>query len=124
MEDYVRARTLAGAESLSVMAMEYGKMFGNIVRRATVPEAVAELLKIREQDGASTKYLGQLRTTLNRFATKFPGPILEVTGLDVDAWLRSLGRRTIGFPRVVCTGRTTRHIEGCHRPRDPIRETT
>jgi integrase len=90
VEDYVRARTLAGAESLSVMAMEYGKMFGNIVRRATVPEAVAELLKIREQDGASTKYLGQLRTTLNRFATKFPGPILEVTGPDVDAWLRSL----------------------------------
>lgn len=74
VEDYVRARTLAGSESLSVMATEYGKMFGNIVRRATVPEVVAELLKIREQDGASIKYLGQLRTTLNRFAAKFPGP--------------------------------------------------
>ena len=92
VEDYVRARarTLAGSESLSVMATEYGKMFGKIVRRATVPEVVAELLKIRKQDGASTKYLGQLRTTLNRLATKFPGPILEVTGPDVDAWLRSL----------------------------------
>jgi integrase len=90
VEDYVRARTLAGSESLTVMATEYGKMFGNIVRRATVPEVVAELLKIREQDGASTKYLGQLRTTLNRLAAKFPGPILEVTGPDVDAWLRSL----------------------------------
>jgi integrase len=90
VEDYVRARTLAGSESLSVMATEYGKMFGKIVRRATVPEVVAELLKIREQDGASTKYLGQLRTTLNRLAAKFPGPILEVTGPDVDAWLRSL----------------------------------
>ena len=90
VEDYVRARSLAGSESLSVMATEYGKMFGNIVRRATVPEVVAELLKIREQDGASTKYLGQLRTTLNRLAAKFPGPILEVTGPDVDAWLRSL----------------------------------
>lgn len=90
VEDYVRARTLAGTESLSMMATEYGKMFGNIVRRATVPEVVAELLKIREQDGASTKYLGQLRTTLNRLAAKFPGPILEVTGPDVDAWLRSL----------------------------------
>jgi integrase len=90
VEDYVRARTLAGTESLSVMATEYGKMFGYIVHRATVPEVVAELLKIREQDGASTKYLGQLRTTLNRFAAKFPCPILEVTGPDVDAWLRSL----------------------------------
>lgn len=90
VEDYVRARTLAGSESLAVMATEYGKMFGKIVRRATVPEVVAELLKIREQDGASDAYLGQLRTTLNRFAAKFPGPILEVTGPDVDAWLRSL----------------------------------
>ena len=90
VEDYVRARTLAGSESLSVMAMEYSKMFGKIVRRATVPEAVTELLRIKEQDGVSVAYLGQLRTTLNRFATKFPGPILEVTGPEVDAWLRSL----------------------------------
>ena len=90
VEDYVRARTLAGSESLSVMAMEYSKMFGKIVRRATVPEVVTELLKIKEQDGASVAYLGQLRTTLNRFATRFPGPILEVTGPEVDAWLRSL----------------------------------
>jgi hypothetical protein len=90
VEDYVRAREMAGSESLSVMATEYGKVFGNIVRRATTAEVVAELLKIREQDGASAAYLGQLRTTLNRFATRFPGPILEITGPDVDAWLRSL----------------------------------
>ena len=90
VEDYVRARNVAGDESLSVMAAEYNKIFGNIVRRATVPEAVAELIKIREQDGASVKYLGQLRTTLNRFAAKFTGPIMEITGPDVDAWLRSL----------------------------------
>ena len=95
VEDYVRARTLAGSESLSVMATEYGKMFGNIVRRATVSEVVAELLKIREQDGASTKYLGQLRTTLNRLAAKFPCPVLEVTGPEVDAWLRSLDVATV-----------------------------
>jgi integrase len=90
VEDYVRARNVAGDESLSVMAAEYKKMFGNIVRRATVPEAVAELIKVREQDGASIKYLGQLRTTLNRFAIKFACPIIDVTGPDVDAWLRSL----------------------------------
>jgi integrase len=90
VEDYVHARSLAGTESLSAMATEYGKMFGNIVRRATVAEVVAELLKTREQDGASAKYLGQLRTTLHRFAAKFPGLILDVTGPDVDAWLRSL----------------------------------
>lgn len=60
-----------------------------------MPLVVAELLKIREQNGASTAYLGQLRTTLNRFATRFPGPILEVTGPDVDAWLRGLDVTTV-----------------------------
>jgi integrase len=90
VEDYVRARNIAGDVSLSVMAAEYNKMFGNIVRRATVPEAVAELIKVKQQDGASVKYLGQLRTTLNRFAIKFTCPIMEVTGPDVDGWLRSL----------------------------------
>ena len=90
VEDYVRSRNVVGDESLSVIAAEYSKIFGNIVRRATVPEVVAELIKIREQDGASVKYLGQLRTTLNRFAAKFTGPIMEITGPDVDAWLRSL----------------------------------
>jgi hypothetical protein len=78
VEDYGRARTLAGSESLFLMGMEYSKMFGKIIRRATVSEVVAELLKIKEQDGASVAYLGQLRTTLNRFATKFPGPILAI----------------------------------------------
>jgi hypothetical protein len=38
VEDYVRARNVAGDESLSVMAAEYSKIFGNIVRSATVPE--------------------------------------------------------------------------------------
>ena len=90
VEDYIRARDLAGSESLSVVAAEYGRMFGKIVRRATTAEVVAELLKVREQDGASKVYIGQLRTTLNRFATKFPGPILEIAGPDIDTWLRSL----------------------------------
>ena len=48
VEDYVRARNVAGDESLSVMAAEYCKYFCNIVRRPTVPEALAELLTFRE----------------------------------------------------------------------------
>jgi hypothetical protein len=34
-------------------------------------------------------HLGQLRTTLNRFAAKFPGEILPITPKGIDAWLRS-----------------------------------
>ncbi len=90
VEDYLRARELAGTGSLAAMAEEYGRMFRQVVKRALVPKIVAELIRMREQDGASKVHVGQLRTTLNRFAAKFPGPILEVAGPDIDGWLRSL----------------------------------
>ena len=90
VEDYLRARDLAGTESLAAMASEYGQHFKKVVRRVTIPEIVAEMLLHRKQDGASKVYLGQLKTTLNRFATKFPGEILDATSQEIDAWLRSL----------------------------------
>ena len=90
VEDYLRARELAGTESLAAMASEYAQHFKKVVRRVTIPEIVAEMLLHREQDGASKVYLGQLRTTLNRFAAKFPGEILDASSQEIDAWLRSL----------------------------------
>jgi len=35
-------------------------------------------------------YFGQFRTTLNRFAARFPGEVLDATSQEIDAWLRSL----------------------------------
>lgn len=90
VEDYLRARDLAGTESLAAMASEYGQHFKKVVRKVTIPEAVAEMLLHRKQDGASKVYLGQLKTTLTRFGAKFPGEILDVTSQEIDAWLRSL----------------------------------
>jgi integrase len=90
VEDYLRARDLAGTESLSAMAEEYGRHFKKVVRQASTAAVVEEMLRLREQDGASKAYLRLLKTTLTRFAAKFPGPVLEITGPDVDAWLRSL----------------------------------
>ena len=90
VEDYLRARELAGTESLAAMAAEHGRHFKKVLRQVTIPVVVAEMLLQREQDGASKVYLGQLRTTLNRFAAKFPGEILEATSQEIDAWLRSL----------------------------------
>ena len=90
LEDYLRARQLAGAESLAAMAAEYSKHFGSITRRATVPEVVAQLLESRKQDGVGTRHLAQLRSVLNRFAAADPGQILDIPSADIDAWLRSL----------------------------------
>ena len=90
MEDYLRARKMAGTESLAAMAAEYSKHFGNVTRRATVPEVVAQLLQSRKQDGSGKRHLAQLRSVLNRFATAHPGQILDITSSDIDAWLRGL----------------------------------
>jgi len=49
IEDYVRAREIAGAESLAAMASNYSKHFSKIMRRATVPEVVEELLASKEE---------------------------------------------------------------------------
>ena len=72
------------------MASEYGQHFKKVMRRVTIPEIVAEMLLHRKQYGASNVYLGQLKTTLNRFATKFPGEVLDATTQEIDAWLSSL----------------------------------
>jgi hypothetical protein len=76
VEDYVRARNVAGDESLSVMAAEYNKMFGNIVRRATVPKVVAHMLESRKQDGVDARHFSQMRSVQSRFAAAHPRQIL------------------------------------------------
>ena len=44
MEDYLRARDLSATESLAAMATQYAKHFGSVVRHATVPEVVEQLI--------------------------------------------------------------------------------
>jgi hypothetical protein len=90
VEDYMRAREKAGTESLGAMAEEYGRLFKKVVRRSSTSEVVDEMLKQREQDGASKVYLRLLKTTLTRFAAQFPGDLIEVDTHQIDAWLRSL----------------------------------
>ena len=90
VEDYLRARELAGSESLTAMAGEYGRLFRKVVQRVTVGEVVGELVAAKRQDKVSQRYLLQLQSSLNRFAAKFPGAILDVTGAEIDAWLRTL----------------------------------
>ncbi len=90
VEDYMRAREKAGTESLAAMADEYGRIFKKVVRRSSAAEVVEEMINQREQDGASKAYLRLLKTTLTRFAAKFPGDLIEVDTHQIDAWLRSL----------------------------------
>ncbi len=90
VEDYLRARAIAGTESLAAMASDYSKYLRKVVRKATVPEVVAHLLRSKEQDGTGARHRQQLRSVLHRFAARFPGPILDVTTAGIEQWLGGL----------------------------------
>lgn len=66
-------------------------------RTCTAAELVDELLKVKEADGASERYLSDLRSRLTQFADVFDGkPIAQITSLQIDEWLRSLSDKDTG----------------------------
>src|SRR5215472_13919084 len=66
-------------------------------RTCTAAELVDELLKVKEADGASKRYLNDLRSRLTRFSESFDGkPVAEITALQIDEWLRSLTDKETG----------------------------
>jgi integrase len=66
-------------------------------RTCTALELVDELLKIKEADGASQRYLSDLRSRLTQFAQCFNGkPVAEITSPQIDEWLRGLSDKETG----------------------------
>src|SRR4029450_6724050 len=60
-------------------------------------ELVDELLKVKEADGASERYLSDLRSRLTQFSDSFDGkPVAEIIVPQIDEWLRSLADRETG----------------------------
>lgn len=56
-----------------------------------VKDVVAELIAVKRSDTLSERYLKQLEYDLTRFAAQFRNCLADVSGRDVDAWLRDLG---------------------------------
>jgi Site-specific recombinase XerD len=66
-------------------------------RTCTAAELVDELLKAKRADGASTRYLNDLRSRLGIFADVFDGrPVASITSPMIDGWLRSLSDKETG----------------------------
>jgi integrase len=66
-------------------------------RSCTAAELVEELLKAKSADGASERYLSDLRSRLGAFADVFDGrPVAEITSTMIDQWLRSLSDKETG----------------------------
>ena len=64
-------------------------------RTCSAAELVEELVQVKEADGASERYLEDLRSRLGAFAEAFDGrPIAGISAPMVDEWLRSLSDKS------------------------------
>lgn len=80
-------------------------------RSCTAAELVTELLSVKEADGASQRYLSDLRSRLGQFAAHFNGkPVAEITATEVDQWLRSLSDMTTGKPLAATSRNNFRRV--------------
>src|SRR6202045_2129263 len=80
-------------------------------RTCSAVELVSELLKVKKADGASDRYLSDLRSRLNQFAASFDGkPVAEITATEIDHWLRSLSDSQTGTPLAPTTRNNFRRV--------------
>jgi integrase len=80
-------------------------------RTCIAVDLVAELLKVKAADGASERYLGDLRSRLGQFAADFDGkPVAEITATEVDHWLRALSDNEMGRPLAATTRNNFRRV--------------
>jgi integrase len=98
MPDQLRLDALACAERLQ----PYGKTISDATdhfltflaataRSCTVAELVAEFNAAKKKDGASERYLGDLRNRLDTFAEEFGAlKAAEIMPSQIDDWLRGL----------------------------------
>jgi integrase len=80
-------------------------------RTCNAAELVAELLQVKAADGASERYLSDLRSRLGQFADHFNGkPVSKITATEVDHWLRSLADAETGRPLAATTRNNFRRV--------------
>ena len=119
------ARALEFPEALRIMAAEAAatlEPFGWTLRDAvafclphlqakhrscSIEHAKDALLAAKQKDGASRRYLEDLRSRLGQMAAAFPGkPLAEFTVANVDDWLR-------GLPVAALTRNHFRRVASC-----------
>jgi integrase len=69
----------------------YLKRHSQKIEPQPVQTVVDELLKVKQSDGLSSRYLQTLRWSMAKFKLTFKCSIGDVVGPDIDSWLRGLG---------------------------------
>lgn len=68
-------------------------------------------MKAKRADGASKRYISDLRSRLNQFAASFDGkPVAQLTMMEIDHWLRSLSDSATRKPLAPTTRNNFRRV--------------
>ena len=90
IRDYVAAWTILQDEALLPAVRYYHQHAHRQLPKRSVDAVLREFLEIRSADGASVRYLQDVRSRLGRFAKAFHTDITDVETGQMDEWLRSL----------------------------------
>lgn len=88
--EYSEARKQLGDVPLSRAVEHYLRHHPPNIAPRPVDRVIDELLEAKKHDGRSEVYLDNLRYNFRKFANGFQCNIADITGLDIDRWMRNL----------------------------------
>ena len=88
--EYASAIKRLGDVSLSQAVDSYLKRNPVHLKPKMVQEVVDEMLQMKRSDQLSARYIQQLEYSMKRFTGRFSNRLVDVSGTEVDAWLRGL----------------------------------
>lgn len=71
-------------------AVDYFLEWGPGQMKTPVADVVAEFIELKDEAWLSEVYVKRLKYSLEKFATRFKGNILNIKGAEIDSWLRGL----------------------------------
>jgi hypothetical protein len=92
--EYADAKRIAKNADLREVARFRQKYAKQQLKPIKVPALIEKMIADLKADGRSDYHLRDLDVRLGRFAEAFPGEIEDVSGPQIDGWLRGLKSRT------------------------------
>lgn len=87
---YAKAFAISGGDTVIEAANFYARHRADQVQRKKVVDVITELIAAKEAREKSSRYIGDLRARLTRFAASFAVDISTITTADVQRWLDGL----------------------------------
>ena len=88
VDDYVKCRLKLGEDSLITSVDDYLRRKRSFTPGIKVQQVIDEFTATKIQDRLSKRYLRMIRETMRRIGDRFPGPIAEITTLQLNGWVR------------------------------------